>query len=113
MASIIYDGRNVKHEMELPYLDNYYSDYLQLSFYYKKGDIIVAYYGYQEDDMGNVYAQEIAMNLAHFPRSIRFKFQFRWMIGRFNEVWLHEYLHLIGLTDDALKIIKKKGFPIA
>lgn len=103
----------------MPRLDNYYSDYLQLSFYYKIKDTKVAFYAYEEDVHGGVHSQVIAINLAKFthPRKHKDKEVEDWLFERFVSqfilVWLHEWFHLIGLSEKGIKIMKELGFPIA
>lgn len=97
----------------MPRLDNYYSDYLQLGFYYKEGDKMVAHYTYTEDAYGKVYSQQVSINLAYFPKKFKFSFQWNGFVQKFIKVWLHEYLHLIGLNEEGLRKVKKLGFPCA
>jgi len=103
----------------MPRFDNYYGDYTQLSFYYKEEGTMVAFYGYEEDALGKVYSQVIAINLAKFAMNIRPKDKeeeemlFEMFVNQFILVWLHEWFHLVGLSEKGLDEIKVLRFPVA
>ena len=118
----MYDGRKVERpETTLPLFNAYQSDWHQLYFYYQK--FIKAYnkegkevtfqeyghYSYSEDQFGNLDEAGIAINLALVPNPER---DLNIFINHFNIVWLHEYLHLIGLSELGLKYLREMGFPV-
>lgn len=91
-----------------PRLDNYYSDYLQLTFVLEEQSKYRGIYVFEEDIFGNVSFQVFALNLSSFPNPEK---HFEKFINQFNLVWMHEWLHLVGLTDEGVKKAKRLGFP--
>lgn len=101
----------MKNKFMLPRLDNYYSDYLQLSFYFEKKDQKLAYYSFEEDNLGRVYSQVMAINLAKIPINPDTEEGFEFFLNLFISLWHHEFLHLIGLSEEGVTKAKKLGFP--
>lgn len=95
----------------LPRIDNYYSDYHQLTFYYDKKQKAYAMYTQLVDEYGGVHAQYMAINLAHVityePITIWINFFTDWFMKR----WIHEFLHLIGLSELGIRRVNELGFP--
>lgn len=94
----------------MPRLDNYYSDWHQLEIVLVK-TCYRGVYVFDEDAHGGVHSQVFAVNvhtLKHRPEK-------NWdgFVKEFSDVWLHEWLHLVGLTDEGIKRAKKLGFPVA
>jgi len=92
---------------DFPLLENYYSDYLQLTILLDKGKKYLGAYLYTEDAFGIVYSQELVINLSLLPNPLK-----KWnkFIKEFSKTWLHEYFHLIGLTEEGIKKVRKIGF---
>lgn len=80
---------------------------------------MVAFYGYEEDALGGVHSQVIAINLTKFAMARKPKdkeeeeFLFEMFVNQFILVWLHEWLHLVGLSEIGVNEIRMLGFPIA
>ena len=109
---MIYEFPVPKIETDFPLLNNYYSDWHQLGFYYDEEAKESAIYIYEEDfAFGLVHSQIFAVNLAKLKLSM-FDKHFDLFISLFNRDWLHEYLHLIGLNEEALKIVQMMGVPV-
>jgi len=109
----MYDGRKVeKIVSDPPYLENYTSDYLQLGFFYQEFEKtgIGAYYELEEDQFG--YNPTHLMNINLFALKKYLDVSWDLMVNDFVESWVHEYLHMIGLNEDGLNIIKSEKIMI-
>jgi len=105
----MYDGRKIEKIVnDPPYLENYSSDYLQLGFFYQEFEKagIGAYYELEEDQFG--YNPTHLMNINLFALKKYLDVSWDLMINDFVESWVHEYLHMIGLNEDGLNIIKSE-----
>lgn len=99
-----------------PRLDNYYSDWHQLTFTFEKDAKYAGIYVYSEDAHGRVSSQIFALNLSKIPKEVTsFNQDWKWnyFINTFNRIWLHEWLHLVGLTERGINLAKELGFPVA
>jgi len=111
---MIYDGRKVeKYYNEPPYLENYHSDYIQLAFFYQESDgksIISGYYEGIEDQFGINSTHIININLW----TLKLHWQWSWdtMIKEFITTWNHEYLHMLGITDGGMLILREMGMDL-
>jgi len=94
------------NKFAMPRLDNYYSDYHQLTFITESK--YMAYYLTIEDRHGMISEQYMVMNLFHLHQALNAGFGA--FIHFFIEVWMHEWLHLIGLTDLGVEKVRKLGF---
>jgi len=99
-----------------PRFDNYYSDWHQLTFVLADTACFIGIYSFSEDSRGKVHSQVFALNLSKFPEEIlNFNQEWKWdvFITIFKSVWLHEWLHLVGLSERGVDIAKELGFPVA
>lgn len=112
MYSRINEKRETPKYLNIPYLRNYYSDYHQLSFHYhafeKRGEY--AFYRHEENAIGSVSYHSISINL--FMLKVRLNISFDSMLKSFITSWNHEFFHLIGLTEEAMDLIREKGMNV-
>jgi len=110
----MYDGRKVeKYVNDPPYLDNYVSDYLQLGFFYQESDgkrMICGYYEGQEDAYGTNVSHTININLWTLEKYWLLSWDA--MMGEFIKTWNHEYLHMLGITDEGMLILREMGMEV-
>lgn len=97
-----------KEIREPPYLENYLSDYYQLSFYYRENAKEGAYYENEESMFTSIH--QISMNL--WALKLSYNCSFDLFIKTFIKYWNHEYFHMIGLTEKGLDIIRELGMNI-
>jgi len=90
----------------LPFTELWMSDYYQLGFYSKpdrnKDGKQIQGYNYQSEDGINI----IMINLYWISQNNNWS-DFFFFIYWFNEVWTHEWLHLIGLDGDEVDTLEK------
>jgi len=98
-----------------PRIDNYYSDWHQLTFVLARNERFAGIYYYNEDVLGRVHSQAMALNLSKLNIKHLDTKEKPWelFIYIFNKIWLHEWLHLVGLTEKGIKLAKEIGFPTA
>jgi len=86
--------------MDPPYLHHYYSDWIQLGFFYKEfeGWGCGAYHFHETDAYGVHEVHIMMMNLFSLKLVLEQK-GFEQMVVLFMMLWEHEYLHLIGFTE--------------
>lgn len=99
----------MSNKFAFPRFDNYYGDYFQLAFSFEKKESYAGLYRYEEDPLGKVYSQFMVMNLSKFSKNVTKEWHN--FIKIFNIIWLHEFLHLVGLSEKGLRIVKELGFP--
>jgi len=118
----MYDGRKVERSStSYPMLEAYYSDWHQLEFYFKEwtegydqdGKLRkfkdYGHFETSEDELGGIHSAVIGINLKNFPNPEK---SFDEFIQMFTFTWLHEYLHLVGLSELGLRILREREFPV-
>ena len=110
----MYDGRKIEALKDFPMLDNYYSDWHQLTFTFEKKGRYYGIYAYEEDQHGGIHSQVFAINLAKFPKDFDSKNSMEWefFMNAFLSIWMHEWFHLVGLSEEGIAKIKELGFPV-
>lgn len=105
----MYDGRKVIKETEYPLLQNYYSDWHQLEIIISD-EAYRGIYVYNETAFGTVTSQTFALNVKRLKYGPK-----KWdkFLKEFCDVWLHEWLHLVGLSEEGITRLKKLKFPVA
>lgn len=92
--------------MELPYIENYHSDYTQLCFFYDRSGTI-ALYSWEEDEFGQECYHLMWINLLYLKAFMTWGFDK--VVESFMLSWAHEFLHMLGVTDEGVEILRDMG----